>query len=79
LKSLGNLDYFPDFPRPFFRVHTAAGFQIKGVQGDSACRAIFPRKDREQIRSGFETRFGARGAQEPLPSEKFEMNQNTKV
>lgn len=42
LAPLGRLDYFPDFPRPYFRLRTAHGAQMQGVEGDSACRVILP-------------------------------------
>lgn len=42
LARLGSLDYFPDFPRPYFRLRTREGLQISGVEGDSACRVVFP-------------------------------------
>jgi hypothetical protein len=57
LRQLGELDYFPDFPRPFFRLHTSNGLQIKGVEGEDNCRVIFPRKDKESIKEGFESIF----------------------
>src|SRR6202007_3095366 len=31
LSALGELDYFADFPRPFFRIRAAGGLQVKGV------------------------------------------------
>ena len=40
LEVLGRLAYYPDFPRPFFRVRTEAGFEVKGVEGEDNCRAI---------------------------------------
>lgn len=33
LSALGELDYFADFPRPFFRIRAAGGLQLKGVEG----------------------------------------------
>jgi hypothetical protein len=55
--ELGDLDYFPDFPRPFFRLRARSGLQVKGVEGDDACRAIFPREERERVREEFESLF----------------------
>lgn len=37
LDSLGTLEYFSDFPRPFYRVEGEA-FQLKGVEGNDRCR-----------------------------------------
>lgn len=42
LARLGSLDYFPGFPRPYFRLRTGEGFQISGVEGESACRVVLP-------------------------------------
>jgi len=33
LAGLGNLDYFPQFPRPFFRITRSGEFILKGVEG----------------------------------------------
>lgn len=43
LATVGKLEYFPDFPRPFFRIISLEGMQIKGVEGDETCRIIFPK------------------------------------
>jgi len=57
LKNMGKLEYFPDFPRPFFRLTGAGGLQIKGVQGENSCRVIFPNQGREALRQQFEDLF----------------------
>lgn len=57
LEALGRLEYFGDFPRPLFRVTTRAGLMLKGVEGDPACRAIFPRDGRDAIKVEFERYF----------------------
>ncbi len=54
LKKMGDVDYFPDFPRPFFRLRGTGGFQVKGVEGDTVCRVILPKKGKEEIRQAFE-------------------------
>lgn len=54
LTHLGTLEFFTEFPRPFFRLLGDGGFQVKGVQGDATCRVIFPRLDKEQIKIRFE-------------------------
>ncbi|RJP26471.1 MAG: hypothetical protein C4527_15015 [Candidatus Omnitrophota bacterium] len=56
-RTLGNLDYFPDFPRPFFRVCQKNGVQIKGIQGDNNCRVIYPQKQKEVRKKEFEEAF----------------------
>jgi hypothetical protein len=42
LGELGRLEYFADFPRPFFRVIGAEGLVIKGVEGETSCRVVYP-------------------------------------
>lgn len=49
LIDLGRLDYFPDFPRPFFRVCGKTGFQIKGVEGEETCLVVLPGKEKEAV------------------------------
>jgi len=41
LEALGKLEYFPHFPRPFFRVGQAGKFIIKGVQGNRTCQVFY--------------------------------------
>lgn len=57
LKELGELSYYPDFPRPFFRLICRNGLQVKGVEGDEHCRAIYPGDEREVIQKQFEDFF----------------------
>ena len=57
LEELGKLEYFAGFPKPLFRLIGSEGFQIKGVEGETTCRAIFPRRDRDAIRERFERLF----------------------
>ncbi len=47
LRALGDLDYFPDFPRPYFRVRTTDGSQIRGVEGNSHCSAVLAAREGE--------------------------------
>ncbi len=54
LGVLGRLDYFPHFPRPFYRLITDDGLQIKGVEGERDFQVIFPRKEKEKIKEEFE-------------------------
>jgi hypothetical protein len=42
LGKLGTLEYFKDFPRPFYRIVCRSGIQIKGVEGEAYFKAIFP-------------------------------------
>jgi len=49
LERMGSLDYFTDFPRPYFRVRTPQGMEIKGIEGECACRVVFPKAGRELL------------------------------
>ncbi len=53
LKALGDLEYFADFPRPFFRVCGHRGLHVKGVEGEDNCQAIFPKQGKEEIQNEF--------------------------
>ena len=57
LGSLGEVDYFADFPRPFFRVRGEGGLQVKGVEGEPSCRVIFPKTNGEALKLEFERLF----------------------
>lgn len=54
LRRLGELDYYPDFPRPFFRLRLPGGAQMKGVEGDSCCRIVFSGGDETQSMNEFD-------------------------
>jgi hypothetical protein len=54
LVQFGSLDYFPEFPRPYFRVRNQGGLEIKGLEGECACRVIFPCSGREEWRARWE-------------------------
>ncbi len=41
LSTLGQLEYFAHFPRPFFRVNDAQRFQIKGVLTNNTFTVVF--------------------------------------
>lgn len=57
LAALGKLDYFSSFPRPFFRVVSKSGMQVKGVEGDKSCLVVFPKGGREAAIDEFERQF----------------------
>jgi hypothetical protein len=57
LKLLGAVDYFPDFPRPFFRLRTADGMQARGVEGERSCQVVLPQRERDRVQSTFEEIF----------------------
>ena len=50
LATFGKLDYFADFPRPFYRVRGAGGLQMKGVEGLQHCRVVLPADRHERFR-----------------------------
>lgn len=54
LGSLGALDYFPEFPRPFFRVRIDNGSEIKGVFGETRFRITYSRGSKEEFKVFFE-------------------------
>lgn len=51
LENLGELEYYPDFPRPFFRAFTLKESQIKGVLGEMSFRVYF---SKEEVNDGRE-------------------------
>jgi hypothetical protein len=54
LGERGKLDYYPDFPRPFFKI-TCAGVQVKGIIGDDNFEVVFPRTAKEEKKKNFES------------------------
>lgn len=58
MRKLGEkskLHYYPEFPRPFFKIITAADIQVKGILGDDNIEVIFPRTGKWQKKKKFET------------------------
>ena len=41
LEKLGTLEYFPHFPKPFFRVRKKGKYIIKGVEGNETCQIFY--------------------------------------
>lgn len=58
LAALGQLEYFPKFPRPFFRVRSQDGLQLKGVQGEQTFQVILPDKGQQKRKERFENELG---------------------
>jgi hypothetical protein len=54
LASGARLDYFPDFPKPFFKIIREDGVQIKGILGTADIEAFFPSKQKEDIKRNFD-------------------------
>lgn len=58
MKMLGeeeNLQYYPEFPRPFFKIITADGVQLKGIIGDDNFEVLFPKTNKNERKKKFET------------------------
>ena len=52
LAMLGDLEYHPEFPRPFFRVRVPGGGYLKGGVGAESFRVFFPRPpDEAEVRA----------------------------
>jgi len=49
----GKLQYFPDFPRPFYKLFTGDGVQVKGIIGENHFDVLFPRKNIEERQKTF--------------------------
>lgn len=43
--NLGKLEYFPDFPKPYFKVDVEDKFILKGILGNKTIRLILYRKN----------------------------------
>jgi hypothetical protein len=55
LESMGGVvRAYLDFPRPFFRVRTPLGLEMKGIVGERQCRVILPATEREETERRFE-------------------------
>ena len=50
----GKLQYYPDFPKPFFKIITADGMQVKGIIGDDNFEVLFPRRNKEERKKAFD-------------------------
>ena len=48
LGSLGRLQYFPHFARPFYRLDADLGFVLKGIQGNRTARLILGREKQRE-------------------------------
>ncbi len=54
LGGLGRLDYFEDFPQPFFRVQAKGWLELKGVLGQNSIEVIFPAQNTHKRKGMFE-------------------------
>jgi hypothetical protein len=55
LGEKGNLQYYPEFPRPFFKLITTDGVQVKGIIWDDNIEVVFPRTNKQERKTNFET------------------------
>ena len=51
---LGTLEYFADFPRPFFRIQAKGWLELKGTQGETTFEVIFPSRNTQKRKVAFE-------------------------
>lgn len=57
LTKFGELNYYKDFPRPFFRINGLQGMQIKGVEGENTFTVFFPKNRKEEMQKALEGHF----------------------
>ncbi len=57
LRERGELDFHPEFARPFFQFKSPLQYILKGLEGEPKCRLIIPLSNKdiilEEIRSYF--------------------------
>jgi len=41
LGNMGKVEYFPEFPKPFYRITRGGQFVLKGVQGNNVCQIFY--------------------------------------
>jgi len=54
LATGARLDYFPDFPKPFFKIIRRDGVQIKGILGTADIEVFLPRLQKEEMNRIFD-------------------------
>jgi hypothetical protein len=54
LAERGKLHYYPEFPRPFFKITTNDGVLLKGIIGDHDFEAVFPFTNKQEKKENFE-------------------------
>ncbi len=50
----GRLQYFPMFSKPFYKIYTREGLQIKGILGEYDLEVTFPITDQFEKKKNFE-------------------------
>ena len=51
----GKVQYFPEFPKPFFKIITPQSIQVRGIVGDKDFEAVYPQTDKLLKKEAFET------------------------
>lgn len=49
----GQLSFYPEFTRPYFKIVTKDDIQIKGILGDKSFEAVFPKSALDRIKKEF--------------------------
>jgi hypothetical protein len=55
LGEKGKLQYYPEFPRPFFKIITTDNVQVKGIIGDDNFEVTYPKTNKQEKKKNFET------------------------
>lgn len=55
--TFDQVEYFADFPRPFFRMVKGEGIQAKGVVGEPTFQVVFSGQDRARRKESFDGRL----------------------
>ena len=55
LGQVGKLYYYPDFMRPFFKITTSDGLQIKGIIGEKNFEITYPQTKKWEKKKKFES------------------------
>ena len=54
LATGARLDYFPDFPKPFFKIIRDDGVQIKGILGTADIEVFLPSTQKDEVKKIFD-------------------------
>lgn len=53
----GKVQYFPEFPKPFFKIITPESIQVRGIVGDKDFEAVYPQTHKWEKKEAFETKL----------------------
>lgn len=62
--KLGELNYYPEFARPFYKIVVRGAFTIKGVEGNSTLRLILKRDRAQEALEDFQSKVRSFSAAE---------------